>query len=348
MLIGIIGAGLAGLTAGKMLAQTGHDVIVFEKSRGFGGRLATRYSGEDSSVKFDHGCPHLFATDSRYQQFIDELEKKNILKKWADEFHYWNGDSLFRSHPQKKKQQYYFAPQGMNEVGKYLSRWVDVRTNTKVIGMTYLGDKKGKKKPWMLNLENFDVVGVDAVIVATPAVQTYGLIENAQDETVFKTVIREIDEIFYEPKHSLMLTYDGVEVPEWKGITCNDQVINWISNENSKRDENGKLALVCHSTGEFTRNHLIAGSSNEKIQAEMIFALRKIIGDWSAKFSESSMHLWRYSQPRTFFEQDFVEVGNENSPVGIIGDFLRGNTSEHAFISGVELAKSWISRFPVS
>jgi renalase len=348
MLIGIIGAGLSGLTAGKLLAQAGHEVVVFEKSKGFGGRLATRYAGDNASLKFDHGCSHLSATDSRYQQFIDELEDKNIVQKWADGFHYWNGETLYRDHPQRLKQQYYFAPNGMNSIGKYMSRWVDVRNNTKVIGMTYLGDKKGKKKPWMLNLENFDVFGVDAVVVATPAVQAYGLIENSQDETVFRNVIREIDEIFYEPKHALMLSYENVEIPDWKGITCNDQVLGWISNENSKRDDNGKLALVCHSNGEFTKKHLVADSSIEKIQTEMIFALRNILGDWAGKYADASLHLWRYSQPRTFFDKDFVEIGDGSYPVAIIGDYLRGNTSEHAFISGVELAKSWISRFPVS
>jgi hypothetical protein len=41
--IAIIGAGLAGLTCGKALQQAGHDVVIFEKSRGIGGRLATLF-----------------------------------------------------------------------------------------------------------------------------------------------------------------------------------------------------------------------------------------------------------------------------------------------------------------
>ena len=54
MLIGIIGAGIAGLTAGRQLARHGHEVIVLEKSRGYGGRLSTRYSEPEQNIKVDH------------------------------------------------------------------------------------------------------------------------------------------------------------------------------------------------------------------------------------------------------------------------------------------------------
>lgn len=55
MRIAVIGAGLAGLTAARELA--GHEVVVFEKSRGPGGRTATR-RGPDG-MRFDHGAPAL-------------------------------------------------------------------------------------------------------------------------------------------------------------------------------------------------------------------------------------------------------------------------------------------------
>jgi renalase len=346
MLIGIIGAGIAGLTAGRMLAQAGHEVIVFEKSRGVGGRLATRYADESKEIKFDHGCPHISGSDPRFTPFLNDMIEKKILQKWTDGFHYWSGEKLFDRHPQKTKMDYYFAPDGLNSIGKHMSRWVDVRNESKVIGMTYLGSQNGKKRPWMINLENFNVVEVDAIIFATPAIQTYGLIENSQNERIVKTVIKDIDTIDYNPKYSLMLTYNQAEMPDWKGIFCNDETLHWVSNESSKRSNDGKLTLVCHSRGDYTRNHLFKHSDTDIIKNQMILALRKIIGDWAGKYDESQSHLWRYSQPRTFFHKDFVEIGDANAPIGIIGDYMRGGTTEHAYISGYELAKSWIDKLP--
>ena len=68
--IAIIGAGLAGLTCGKALQQAGHDVVIFEKSRGIGGRLATRRA---EPFYFDHGVAAFTASDDDFQSFVNQL-----------------------------------------------------------------------------------------------------------------------------------------------------------------------------------------------------------------------------------------------------------------------------------
>jgi predicted NAD/FAD-dependent oxidoreductase len=52
--IGIVGAGICGLAAAAELAAAGREVAVFDKSRGIGGRLATR---RVDAMSFDHGAP---------------------------------------------------------------------------------------------------------------------------------------------------------------------------------------------------------------------------------------------------------------------------------------------------
>ena len=39
--IAIIGVGMAGVTCARTLRQAGHNVTLFEKSRGLGGRMST-------------------------------------------------------------------------------------------------------------------------------------------------------------------------------------------------------------------------------------------------------------------------------------------------------------------
>lgn len=52
--VAVIGTGLAGLACARVLAKGGERVVLLDKSRGYGGRMASRRSGE---FAFDHGLP---------------------------------------------------------------------------------------------------------------------------------------------------------------------------------------------------------------------------------------------------------------------------------------------------
>lgn len=62
----IIGAGLSGLLIGKALKK---DCIILEKSRGVGGRIATRRINDEG---FDHGAPFL-KDDPQTQKLLQDL-----------------------------------------------------------------------------------------------------------------------------------------------------------------------------------------------------------------------------------------------------------------------------------
>ena len=66
--IAIIGAGLCGLRCAEVLQTGGIEVQLFDKSRGVGGRLATR---RHQHWRFDHGCPSLHGEQGEWQQLID-------------------------------------------------------------------------------------------------------------------------------------------------------------------------------------------------------------------------------------------------------------------------------------
>ena len=51
--IGVLGAGMAGLSAAHALREQGHDVVVIDKARGPGGRMRTR---RNEDLRFDHGA----------------------------------------------------------------------------------------------------------------------------------------------------------------------------------------------------------------------------------------------------------------------------------------------------
>ena len=77
MNIGIIGAGVAGLTAGYDLAKNGHDVQIFEEAPFIGGQASTFDVGNG---KLERGYHHLFLSDTDIIDLVDELGMSQILE----------------------------------------------------------------------------------------------------------------------------------------------------------------------------------------------------------------------------------------------------------------------------
>ena len=80
--VAVIGAGLSGLVAAGQLRKCS-DVEVFEKSRGFGGRMATRYGAD---FEFDHGAQFFTARSAAFKDFLEPLVAHEIVACWHARF----------------------------------------------------------------------------------------------------------------------------------------------------------------------------------------------------------------------------------------------------------------------
>jgi renalase len=78
MKIAIIGAGIAGLTLARHLNPK-YEITIFEKSKGLGGRMATRY---DDEYEFDHGAQYFTARSQEFKDFLKPYIEKNIVTAW--------------------------------------------------------------------------------------------------------------------------------------------------------------------------------------------------------------------------------------------------------------------------
>jgi predicted NAD/FAD-dependent oxidoreductase len=74
--LAIIGAGMAGLTLGRLALEAGITPAVFDKGRKPGGRLATRRL---ESCAFNHGCQHFTARDPGFAA----LTAAHGVQPWA-------------------------------------------------------------------------------------------------------------------------------------------------------------------------------------------------------------------------------------------------------------------------
>lgn len=343
MVIGIIGAGIAGLTAGRYLAKQGHEVTILEKSRGYGGRMATRYAGKDNSAKMDHGLSYFTPESNNFQKFTAELMEKGLVKRWGDKIALYDGKNFYSKNPNNPNVASFTAVDGMNSIGKYLSRWVDVKTETKAGGLTYIGSHRRKKRSWMVNLSGASTFEADAVIIATPAPQAYGVLQTATDEVNALKIIREIDDVHYTPSYSLMVGYGNHELPEWEGVICKGVGLEFISNEATKKSFEQECSLVVQASPGFTR--YLRDKNDDIIVREMLDRLATVVGGWAATPLWNQLHYWKFCRASKVLNHPYMELEFEDAPLALIGDYFRGNTVDDAYCSGLNLAKKWSEKY---
>lgn len=341
MKIAVIGAGIAGLTAGRVLAESGHEVVVFEKSKGYGGRLATRYAGTNNATKVDHGLSYIEVSSPEIEPLINELIENGTLKPWEGPFVHLDGHGeQSEIKPSKKR---YIAPQGMNQVGKKLARMVDVRTETKVSGVTHIGENRSKKRSWMLNFPTGNAENFDAVILATPSKQAYAILNTTIDEIQTLKLVSKIDSVEYEPSFSLMVGYGAADIPEWAMMNCDNDIIESIVNEASKREGDSECSFVIHSTAKFAKKY--KDSNREEVEEIILDELSEVLGGWSALPEWKQLHFWRYNKVINPLPYPFMEVVGHDAPIALIGSYMNGDSVESAYLSGLAIGKFWSDKF---
>ena len=126
----VVGAGVAGLVAARTLADHGLEVVVLDKSRGVGGRLATRRLGD--GVSFDHGAALFAPVSEPFRRRLAVWEADGLVERTGIE-----GRDGFPTRRVK-------GP--ATSLAKHLARGLDVRLGAKCVALDRYGDLRGKQR----------------------------------------------------------------------------------------------------------------------------------------------------------------------------------------------------------
>lgn len=168
--IAIVGAGIAGLVCAQQLSQAGYSVLVVEKSRGLGGRLATRRL---HGTLADHGACYLKPKGELFLRFVELLRDRHILEIWTDTVYELQPNSKLITHNSSLLTPCYVAPQGMSAIAKFLAQDLEILLNQRVQTLTPKSENS-----WRLTLESSnEELTAASVILAIPAPQALMLLE---------------------------------------------------------------------------------------------------------------------------------------------------------------------------
>ena len=126
--VAIVGAGLSGLVVARSLSEIA-AVTVFEKGRGAGGRIATRYAGD---FEFDHGAQFFTARTATFRKFLQPLLEDGIIADWRANFAQLDRDRITELRSWDESYPHFVGTPRMNRVGKHLAVGLDIRFETTV------------------------------------------------------------------------------------------------------------------------------------------------------------------------------------------------------------------------
>ncbi len=301
----VIGAGIAGLLAARSLQAAGARVTVMEKSRGLGGRMATKRVGD---AVFDHGAQFFTAKEPAFIELVAGWEKAGLVAPWPD------GERMR-----------YVGRPGMTAVAKALAEGLDIKREHKVTALGCCGDY------WCVDVEDHGCMRAERIILTAPVPQSVALLK-AGEFVIPEPLASELAALTYDPCLALLVTLTGRSRLPQAGVRREGGVIRWAADNQAKGISPNVEAVTLHLAPNFSCKHY--GRTDVEVLELVRAEAEALIG---APIAAATLHRWKFSHARTTHAQPYVWWPEEQ--LGFAGDAFGGARVEGAALSGLALAE---------
>ena len=307
MRIGIVGAGISGLSCATLLVERGHDVVLFDKGRGPGGRMSTRrLTTSLGEIGFDHGAQYMTARDPAFVAQVERWSESGYVARWIPA-----GDDGWVGTP------------AMNAPVRALASRLDVRWRCRVDEMTHATDG------WTFHGDGIDSAPFDGVIIAVPAEQVVSLLDAHRPDWAGLALVTPSD-----PCWTVMAAY-GARLPIGPDRLTDRGIIASAVRDSAKPGRGDAEAWVLQATGAWSSTHI--EDDPDVVELELLKAFAAGIARDLPRPIATSVHRWRYAKSGRL-GQDALWDGSRR--VGVCGHWLLGGRIEVAWLSGRRLAQA--------
>ncbi|MFZ4754708.1 MAG: NAD(P)/FAD-dependent oxidoreductase [Miltoncostaeaceae bacterium] len=305
MRVAVIGAGIAGLVAARDLTAGGHEVVVIEKSRGLGGRMAAR---RVEGMVLDHGLPVL------------EVPSGGVLAGLvrdlaADGLVHLDGDAVA-------------WPAGMTVLPKAMAGAVEVLLGTRVSALRESGEGIEIAQD-----QGNTISMVDAVVITAPAPQAVELLATLPDAVARVDALRAVE---YDPA-VMVLAGLSIDEPGWLAARPDSAPIAYVINEavKGRAPIDGVIPVVIRLRPDDSAR--LFDAPDDTVLGEVLPALAGVMGH-AAPTVWTQVKRWRYATARTRIDQEVVNPAG--SRVIIAGDAVAAGPG----IEDVARTGQWAAR----
>lgn len=300
----IIGAGISGLLVARGLVAAGHPVVVLEKSRGFGGRLAVKRVGD---ATFDSGAQFLTAREPDFVALVQAWSQAGLLARWPGSAHRWIGTPAMTALP------------------KSLAAGLDIRREHRALAVRRVDGG------WEIAIEDQAPLTATRLVLACPVPQALALLD-AGGVTLPSEIHPGLAELTYSPCLALLAVLAGPSAVPGEGLALGPEPVRWLA-DNTKKGISPAVpaAVTIHAGPEFSATHYTA--PEPAVTAALLAAVGPLLG---APVVTTALHRWKFSEPKATYAE--LSLWLPDLALGFAGDAFGGPKVEGAARSGIALA----------
>lgn len=324
--VAVVGAGVAGVSLARWLANRNSAVHLFDKSRGVGGRMATRRlewtdeEGLSHVTSVDHGVGGFSAQSVAFQERVAQVAALGGLVRWQPKL-----------------------ADGAIEPASWIARpdmpaWCRRMADGLPVTLSHAVDALHRDpEGWRITSQG-EVLGAgfDHVVLAMPPAQAAGLLEPHRPDWS-----EQAGQVPMQPCWTLMgVSTLPPEWPSWEAVNPLVGPLRTVVRNDGKPGRerlDGHATWVAHARADWSEAHL--EDAPEVVQAHLQAALAQVFG-LPIEWRRCVVHRWRYAHSpaqRWVAGRCWWDAG---LGLGVCGDFLGGGGVEGAWQSADALAQA--------
>jgi predicted NAD/FAD-dependent oxidoreductase len=313
----VIGAGIAGLSAATALRQQGHEVVVFDRARGPGGRAATRRvdgidmpkAARGATLAFDHGAQYFTVRDPRFQSIVDGWLRDRVVGVWDGRIVSFDSEGWEDLATETTR---YVGLPGMSAMAEAMAGELDVRYGQGIESLAPLQRE------------------FDRVILAIPAAQAKPLVAHVP------ALSARLATLVTRPCWAVLAAFDERVPARFDGAFVHGSPLGWIARNQSKPKREWKVdAWVLHATPAWSQAHV--DDDPEVVGSFLMEAFHDLIPNGLPHAFYASAHRWRHATVDPPLAAGAIH--DAASRITLCGDWCLGTRIEDAYLSGLAAAR---------